>query len=84
VTPELISRARGALLGLVVGNQLGVPTERLGTATAIRAAFPHGVRDLVAPPPGSPFDDDAAMALLLANPWLSKGTSTPPRSRSGG
>jgi len=73
VTPELISRARGALLGLVVGNQLGVPTERLGTAKAIREAFPHGVRDLVAPPPGSPFDDDAAMALLLAESLVEQG-----------
>jgi ADP-ribosyl-[dinitrogen reductase] hydrolase len=54
------------MLGLVVGNQLGVPTEFLGTAEAIRAAFPQGVRDLVPPPKGSPFDDDAAMTLLLA------------------
>ena len=64
--PLLLTRARGALLGLVVGNQLGVPTERLGTAQAIREAFPQGVRDLAPPPKGSPFDDDAAMALLLA------------------
>src|SRR5207247_1687629 len=27
--PQLLTRARGALLGLVVGNQLAVPTERL-------------------------------------------------------
>ena len=40
--PQLISRARGALLGLVAGNQLGVPTERLGTADAIRRSFPNG------------------------------------------
>src|SRR3989449_10945774 len=52
--PRLLMRARGALLGLVVGNQLGVPTEPLGTATAIREAFPQGVRDLAAPPKGSP------------------------------
>src|SRR5438046_581893 len=66
-------RARGALLGLVVGNQLGVPTEPLGTATAIREAFPQGVRDLAAPPKGSPFDDDAAMTLLLAESLAEKG-----------
>jgi len=66
-------RARGALLGLVVGNQLGVPTERLGTAKAIREAFPQGVRDLAAPPQGSPFDDDAAMTLLLAESLAEKG-----------
>ncbi|HKW40806.1 MAG TPA: ADP-ribosylglycohydrolase family protein [Gemmatimonadales bacterium] len=71
--PRLVSRARGALLGLAVGNQLGVPTEALGTAQAIRVAFPQGVRDLVPPPKGSPFDDDAAMALLLAESLIQKG-----------
>jgi len=63
--PQLISRARGALLGLVAGNQLGVPTEHLGTPEAIRKAFPNGVLDLAPPPKNSPYDDDAAMALLL-------------------
>ncbi|HEV2750302.1 MAG TPA: ADP-ribosylglycohydrolase family protein [Gemmatimonadales bacterium] len=71
--PRLVTRARGALLGLVVGNQLGVPTEQLGTAKAIREAFPQGVRDLAPPPKGSPFDDDAAMALLLAESLAQKG-----------
>jgi ADP-ribosylglycohydrolase len=68
--PELISRARGALLGLVAGNQLGVPTEQLGTPDAIRKAFPHGVVDLAAPPKNSPYDDDAAMTLLLGESLL--------------
>ncbi len=71
--PELLTRARGALLGLVVGNQLGVPTERFGTAQAIREAFPQGVRDLRPPPKGSPFDDDAAMTLLLAESLAETG-----------
>jgi ADP-ribosyl-[dinitrogen reductase] hydrolase len=57
----------------VVGNQLGVPTETFGTASAIREAFPQGVRDLAAPPKGSPFDDDAAMALLLAQSLAEQG-----------
>src|SRR5205807_607828 len=70
---QLLTRARGALLGLVVGNQLGVPTERLGTAKAIREAFPQGVRDLQPPPKGSPFDDDAAMTLLLAESLAERG-----------
>jgi ADP-ribosyl-[dinitrogen reductase] hydrolase len=72
--PQLISRARGALLGLVAGNQLGVPTEHLGTPEAIRKAFPKGVVDLAPPPKNSPYDDDAAMALLLGESLLaSKG-----------
>lgn len=71
--PRLVTRGRGALLGLAVGNQLGVPTEALGTAQAVRAAFPQGVRDLAPPPKGSPFDDDAAMTLLLAESLVEKG-----------
>ena len=70
--PQLVVRARGALLGLVVGNQLGVPTEGKD-AQAIREAFPQGVRDLAPPPKGSPFDDDAAMTLLLADSLAEKG-----------
>ncbi|HYU30479.1 MAG TPA: ADP-ribosylglycohydrolase family protein [Gemmatimonadales bacterium] len=58
------------MLGLVAGNQLGVPTEHLGTADAIRKAFPHGVVDLAPPPKNSPYDDDAAMALLLGESLL--------------
>src|SRR3981081_524691 len=72
--PELVSRARGALLGLVAGNQRGAPTEPLGTPEAIRKAFPNGVVDLAPPPKNSPYDDDAAMALLLGESLLaSKG-----------
>ena len=73
IDPQLLTRARGALLGLVIGNQLGVPTERLGTATAIRQAFPQGVRDLAPAPTGSPFDDDAALTLLLAESLAERG-----------
>jgi len=71
--PQLLMRARGALLGLVVGNQLAVPTEHLGTAKAIREAFPQGVRDLAPPPQESPLDDDAAMTVLLAESLAEKG-----------
>ncbi len=71
--PPLLTRARGALLGLAVGNQLGVPTEFCGTAAAIRAAFPGGVRDLAPPPKGSPFDDDVAMTLELAESLVETG-----------
>lgn len=72
--PQLVSRARGALLGLVAGNQLGVPTEHLETPDAIRKAFPQGVHDLAPPPKNSPYDDDAAMTLLLGESLLaSKG-----------
>ena len=65
-----MSRARGALLALVAGNQLGVPTEYLGTPEAIRKQFPAGVTDLAPPPKNSPYDDDAAMALLFGESLL--------------
>lgn len=68
--PQLVSRARGAMLGLVAGNQLGVPTEHLGSPEAIRKAFPNGLHDLAPPPKNSPYDDDAAMTLLLGESLL--------------
>lgn len=71
--PQIASRARGAFLGLVAGNQLGVPTESYHTAAAIRAAFPDGVRNLAPPPLGSPYDDDAALTLLLAESLIECG-----------
>lgn len=58
------------MLGLVAGNQLGVPTEHLGSPEAIRKAFPNGLRDLAPPPKNSPYDDDAAMTLLLGESLL--------------
>ncbi len=71
--PQIVTRARGALLGLVAGNQLGVPTQGMGTPAAIRAAFPEGIWDPAAPPTGSPYDDDAALALLCAESLLDRG-----------
>jgi ADP-ribosylglycohydrolase len=73
IDPQLATRARGTLLGLVAGNQLGVATETLGTPEAIRAAFPQGIWDLPAPPKGSPYDDDAALTLLLAESLIDRG-----------
>src|SRR5262245_49174867 len=70
--PQLLSRARGALLGLVAGNQLAAPTRHLGTVEAIRTAFPNGVWDLAPPPAGSPYDADAAMSLMLAESLLER------------
>src|SRR5207245_769135 len=58
--------------GLVVRPHLGVATEGKDDQ-AIRAACPQGVRDLAPPPKGSPFDDDAAMTLLLADSLAEKG-----------
>jgi len=68
---SVAERARGALLGHAAGNALGVPTEFLGGPEAIQRAFPGGVRDILRrDTPASPFDDDVAMALLLAEELL--------------
>lgn len=71
--PSVVARARGALLGHACGNALGVPTEPLGTAEAIRGSFPDGVRDVRREDTSaSPFDDDVAMALILGD-WIVEG-----------
>lgn len=70
-SPSLAERASGALLAHAAGNALGVPTEFLHTPEAILAEFPGGVRDIIRrDTPRSPFDDDVAMALLLAEELL--------------
>lgn len=70
-TPSSGDRARGAMLGLAAGNALGVPTEGLQVPEAIAAAFPGGMRDILRmDTTGSPFDDDTAMALILAEELL--------------
>ncbi|MEP6574281.1 MAG: ADP-ribosylglycohydrolase family protein [Gemmatimonadota bacterium] len=69
--PDLRARARGALLGLAAGNALGVPTELMGTPEAIRLSYPNGITD-VQPRHSSksPYDDDLAFTLLLAEELL--------------
>ena len=57
-------RARGLMIGLAVGNLLGVPQE--GWARhAVEASYPEGVREIEVEP-GEPDDDDLAQALILA------------------
>jgi ADP-ribosyl-[dinitrogen reductase] hydrolase len=69
--PDLPSRARGALLGLAAGNALGVPTEFFHTAEAIATAFPGGLRDIIRHDTAeSPYDDDLALTVLLAEELL--------------
>ena len=70
-TPTLTERARGALLGHAAGNALGVPTEFLGTAEAIALEYPGGLREIRRrDTPASPWDDDVAMGVQLAEELL--------------
>jgi ADP-ribosyl-[dinitrogen reductase] hydrolase len=69
--PTLAARARGALLGHAAGNALGLPTELLRTPAAIAERFPGGLRDIERrDSPASPYDDDVALALILAEELL--------------
>jgi ADP-ribosyl-[dinitrogen reductase] hydrolase len=71
--PQIVTRARGAMLGLAAGNQLAVPAERYATPQAIRVAFPNGLWDLAPPPERSPYDDDTALTILLAESLVDRG-----------
>ncbi|MEO6068066.1 MAG: ADP-ribosylglycohydrolase family protein [Gemmatimonadota bacterium] len=71
--PTLPERARGALLGHAAGNALGVPTEFLGTSEAIAREYPDGLREVRRrDTPGSPWDDDVAMSIHLAEELLER------------
>lgn len=60
----LQERARGLMIGLAVGNVLGVPQEGWARHT-VEASYPDGVREIEMES-GEPDDDDLAQALILA------------------
>ncbi len=62
IDPE---QALGVLLGLAVGNLLGLPVEGANKAS-IRAAYPDGIRDIDSRELNRPMDDDLAQAVDLA------------------
>jgi ADP-ribosyl-[dinitrogen reductase] hydrolase len=69
--PSLAERARGSILGHAAGNALGVPTEFLGTPAAIEREFSGGLQEIRRrDTPNSPWDDDVAMAVHLAEELL--------------
>ena len=64
---DLAARAQGALLGHAAGNALGVPTEFLSTQAGIHGRFGGEVREVLRQDtPDSPYDDDLALSLILA------------------
>ena len=62
---DLIERAQGMMVGIAVGNLLGIPFEGWSTARRLREQYPEGVREIEARP-GYPDDDDLAQAIILA------------------
>ena len=69
---EVRDRAAGALLGLAVGNVIGLPSE-FRSHRDVRRAYPNGV---IAPDPAEahrPMDDDLAQAVDLGEALASGG-----------
>lgn len=66
-------RYRGTLIGLTVGNTLGLPVESWPCAT-IRERFPHGLREIDPTERQLPWDDDAAQAVILAEALVAHDT----------
>lgn len=73
---QVLSRAQGALMGLLVGDALGAQVE-FQAPSDIRRSFPNGVRTLA---PGGTWDlmagqhtDDGEMALALARALIACG-----------
>jgi ADP-ribosyl-[dinitrogen reductase] hydrolase len=71
---HLADRARGAMLGLAVGDALGAPLEWLHPGQ-ITARYGGPLRDMVASPPWArgEWTDDTAMALALAESMVDQG-----------
>lgn len=66
-------RYRGALLGLAVGNALGLPVESW-PSERIRRKYPKGVREIDPQETALPWDDDLAQAVILAEAILEHDT----------
>ncbi|MCY3786401.1 MAG: ADP-ribosylglycohydrolase family protein [bacterium] len=68
---DLRERAAGLMVGIGVGNLLGIPWEGK-SAAFIAGPNPHGVREITAEA-GFPDDDDLAQAILLAEACIEGG-----------
>ena len=68
----LSDRARGVMLGLAVGNLLGIPVEGWGYGE-INRRYPDGVRDIDSYEAHSLMDDDLAQAVELSEALLKGG-----------
>ena len=72
-SPELLpDRARGVLLGLAVGNLLGLPMEG-GSYSSIEGRYPDGVQDIDPREAHRPMDDDLAQAVDLGEALVEGG-----------
>jgi ADP-ribosylglycohydrolase len=70
---SLRDRYRGTLLGLAVGNALGLPVESWSKAE-IRRRYPGGIREIDPAELDLPWDDDLAQAVIIAEAILEHDT----------
>src|SRR5918994_4129388 len=80
--PDAIDRIEGGLVGLLVGDALGVPyefhpPEAIPTASEIEFEPPSGFRRAHAGTPPGTWSDDGALALALLSSLLDRGRLDP-------
>jgi hypothetical protein len=72
----LRDRFRVVMLGMAVGNALGLPVEG-HSAHSIRRRFPEGITEVNAQERERPWDDDLAQAAILAEALIESGEFDP-------
>jgi ADP-ribosyl-[dinitrogen reductase] hydrolase len=65
----LTDRYHGTMLGLAVGNMLGIPIEGHSKSLVMRR-FPEGLREIAVEESRMPWDDDLAQAVIVAESIL--------------
>jgi ADP-ribosyl-[dinitrogen reductase] hydrolase len=73
IATKLRDRYRGALLGLAVGNTLGLPVESWPRERILQK-YPDGVREMDPLELKLPWDDDLAQAVIIAEAILTHDT----------
>ncbi len=66
---QMANRYRGALLGVAVGNLLGIPAEGMPKSSLL-AYYPLGIKDIDPRERDMPWDDDLAQTVILAEALL--------------
>ena len=69
---QTMDRARGVMLGVVVGNLLGLPIEGR-SRSRIQERYPQGVTEIRPSEMAKPMDDDPAQSVELAEALLEGG-----------
>jgi ADP-ribosyl-[dinitrogen reductase] hydrolase len=74
---DITTRAEGAFIGLACGNALGLPYEDIWPASRIREASGGSIRDIPEAEAATPWDDDTAHAVVVAELLAATGNLHP-------